>query len=278
MLKSRNELQVIAARVRATCVQMAYNARESHLSSSLSCVEILTTLLGGYLNYSNGAKDANDERDRFILSKGHGCTTLYAVMAALGVIPAQMLLSYGQTDAPLQNHPCKHLLPELEISSGSLGHGLGIAAGMLLGLRLSGNHTSRACVVLSDGECNEGSVWEAAMFAASQKLGNLLAVVDHNGSQAVGRSDVLMGFTSLEEKFRSFGWHTISVDGNDLNALLDALGNLRFPEEKPCAIIANTVSGAGVSFMERDQVWFYRTPSQDDLKRAMQELGAAPFC
>lgn len=278
MLKSSNELQEIAARVRATCVQMAYNARESHLSSSLSCVEILTALLGGHLHYGDGAKGARDERDRFILSKGHGCTTLYAVMAALGVIPGEMLLTYGQTDAPLQNHPCKHLLPELEISSGSLGHGLGIAAGMLLGLRLKGNHTSRASVVLSDGECNEGSVWEAAMFAASQKLGNLLAVVDHNGSQAVGRSDVLMGFTSLEEKFRSFGWKAVSVDGNDLDALLGALEDLKYSGGKPCAIIANTVSGAGVSFMERDQVWFYRTPSQGDLERAMQELGAEPFC
>lgn len=278
MLKSRDELQVIAERVRATCVQMAYNARESHLSSSLSCVEILTTLLGGCLNYGGGAKGADDTRDRFILSKGHGCTTLYAVMVALDVIPAQMLLSYGQTDAALQNHPCKHLLPELEISSGSLGHGLGIAGGMLLGLRLKGNHSSRACVVLSDGECNEGSVWEAAMFASSQKLGNLLAVVDHNGSQAVGRSDVLMGFTSLEEKFRSFGWHAISVDGNDVAALLDGLESLKDSQGKPCAVIANTVSGAGVSFMERDQVWFYKTPSQGDLERAMQELKAEPYC
>lgn len=278
MLTSRKDLQQIAGRVRATCVQMAYNAKESHLSSSLSCVEILTALLGGYLNYGDGARSGRGTRDRFILSKGHGCTTLYAAMAAFEIIPKEMLLTYGQTDAPLQNHPCKHLLPELEVSSGSLGHGLGIAAGMLLGLRLGGNHDSRAAVVLSDGECNEGSVWEAAMFAASQKLVNLLAIVDHNGSQAVGRSDVLMGFTSLEEKFRSFGWHALSVDGNDMHALLDALEAVKGVNDKPCAIIANTVSGAGVSFMERDQVWFYRSPSESDLERALHELKAEPFC
>jgi len=277
MLKSREELKGIAGTVRATCVKMAYNARESHLSSSLSCVEILTALFGGYLNYCDGARSAKGERDRFILSKGHGCSTLYAAMAAFDVITKDTLLSYGKTDGALQNHPCKHLLPELEISSGSLGHGLGIAAGILLGLRLEGNHKSRAAVVLSDGECNEGSVWEAAMFAASQKLGNLLAIVDHNGSQAVGRSDVLMGFTSLEEKFRSFGWNAVSVEGNDLDALLDALQ--RFSGDgKPSAIIANTVGGAGVSFMEKDQVWFYRTPSRDDLDRALAEIGAEPLC
>jgi transketolase len=278
MSTSREELKGIAGKVRATCVQMAYNARESHLSSSLSCVEILTALFGGFLNYCDGARSARSERDRFILSKGHGCTTLYAAMAAFKVISPETLLSYGQTDGALQNHPCKHLLPELEISSGSLGHGLGIAAGMLYGLRLQANHTSRAAVVLSDGECNEGSVWEAAMFAASQKLGNLVAIVDHNGSQAVGRSDVLMGFTCLEQKFRSFGWHAVSVDGHNLDALLDALQSLPLGQDKPCAIIANTVGGGGVSFMEKDQVWFYRTPSRDDLERALLEIGATPLC
>ena len=278
MATSNQELQGIAGQIRATCVKMAFNARESHVSSSLSCVEILTALFGGFLNYCDGARSSDAQRDRFILSKGHGCSTLYAALAAFGVIPKQMLLSYGATDGPLQNHPCKHLLPELEISSGSLGHGLGIAAGMLYGLRLDGNLTSRAAVVMSDGECNEGSVWEAAMFAASQKLGNLLAIVDHNGSQAVGRSDALMGFTSLEEKFRSFGWNAVSVDGNDIAALVEALHRVPFSPGKPSAIIADTVSGAGVSFMEKDQVWFYRVPSQQDLERALLEIGEEPFC
>jgi transketolase len=272
------ELQRIAGQIRATCVQMAFDARETHVSSALSCIEILTALFGGFLNYYDGAKSVRPERDRFIMSKGHGCSALYAAMAAFGVIDPLMLKDYSRTDSALPNHPCKHALPHLEISSGSLGHGLGIAGGILYGLRLAHNLSSRAIVLMSDGECNEGSVWEAAMFAAAQKFKNLLAIVDCNGSQAVGRSDALMGFTSLEDKFRSFGWNAISVNGNDITTLLDALGGFPFSPEKPSAIIANTVSGAGVSFMEREQIWFYRSPSSDDLDKALTEIGEKPLC
>jgi transketolase len=169
-------------------------------------------------------------------------------------------------------------LPHLEISSGSLGHGLGIATGMLYGLRLNKNLKSRAIVLMSDGECNEGSIWEAAMFGSSQKLHNLLAIVDNNGTQAVGQSDVIMGFTSLEDKFRSFGWEAVTVDGNDIGALLEVLNKVPFSPVKPSAIIAKSVSGAGVSFMERNQVWFYRTPSEDDRNRALNEIGEEPLC
>ena len=276
VLHRKKELTKMAGRIRATCVQMAFDAKESHISSALSCVEILTALYGGFLNYYDGAKSCNQDRDRFIMSKGHGCSALYATMAAFGIIPVEMLKKYSQNDSALPNHPCKHALPHLEISSGSLGHGLGIAAGILYGLRLSHNLKSKAVVLLSDGECNEGSVWEAAMFAAAQKFTNLLAIVDNNGSQAVGRSDVIMGFTSLEEKFRSFGWDAISVNGNDINSLVAALEKFPFSPDKPSAIIAKTVSGAGVSFMEKEQVWFYRTPSRDDLDKALMEIGEKP--
>jgi len=272
------ELEKMASRIRATCVKMAFNAGETHVSSALSCVEILTALFGSFLNYYDGRKSCKLERDRFIMSKGHGCSALYAAMAAFSIIPQEMLKEYAQTDSFLPNHPCKYALPHLEISSGSLGHGLGIAGGILYGLRLDHNATSRAVVLMSDGECNEGSVWEAAMFGAAQKLVNLLAIVDCNGSQAVGRSDALMGFTSLEEKFRSFGWEAISVNGNNISVLVDALNKFPFSPEKPSVIIANTVSGAGVSFMEKDQVWFYRSPSKHDLDRALVEIGEEPFC
>jgi len=272
------ELEKTAGRIRATCVQMAFDARETHVSSALSCIEILTALFGGFLNYCDGGKSFLPERDRFIMSKGHGCSALYAAMAAFGIIDPLLLKDYSQTDSALPNHPCKHALPHLEISSGSLGHGLGVAGGILYGLRLAQNLTSRAVVLMSDGECNEGSVWEAAMFAAAQKFGNLLAIVDCNGSQAVGKSDVLMGFTSLEDKFRSFGWNAISVKGNRIGSLLDALGKFPFSPDKPSAIIANTVSGAGVSFMEGNQVWFYRSPSREDLDKALSEIGEKPLC
>lgn len=272
------KLTKIAGQVRAACIKMAYDARETHVSSALSSVEILTALFGGFLNYYDGAKTANFYRDRFIMSKGHGCSALYATMAAFGIITSETLRSYSQTDSPLPNHPCKHALPHLEVSSGSLGHGLGIASGMLYGLKLDNNRKSRAVVLLSDGECNEGSIWEAAMFSAAQKQNNLLAIVDNNGSQAVGQSDAIMGFTSLEEKFRSFGWEAVTIDGNNIGALLDALGRFPFSAQKPSAIIARTVSGAGVSFMERDQVWFYRSPSDDDLNRALSEIEEKPLC
>jgi len=272
------DLKKTAGRIRATCVKMAFDARESHLSSALSCVEILTALFGAFLNYYDGGKSNKSERDRFIMSKGHGCSALYAALAAFGIIPSKMLKEYSQTDSALPNHPCKHALPHLEISSGSLGHGLGIAGGILYGLRLKHNTTSRAVVLMSDGECNEGSVWEAAMFAAAQKLSNLLAIVDCNGSQAVGRNDVLTGFASLEKKFRSFGWNAISAAGNDVGVLIKTLNKFPFSPDKPSVIIANTVNGAGVSFMEKNQVWFYRSPSRDDLEKALAEIGEKPFC
>jgi len=272
-----SDLEKLAARVRATCIKMAFDARETHVSSALSCVDILTVLFGNYLNYYDGAKSANKDRDRFIMSKGHGCSALYAVLAAYDIIPPERLSSYGQTGSALPDHPCKHALPLLEISSGSLGHGLGIACGILYGLKLDNNQHSRAVVLMSDGECNEGSVWEAAMFAAAQKLGNLVVVVDHNGSQAVGRSAEIMGNTSLEEKFRSFGWGAVSVNGNDITAFAQAVAAAPFEPGRPSAIIANTVSGAGVSFMENDQVWFYRSPSESDLQRALAEIGAEPI-
>ena len=271
------ELKKISGRIRATCVKMAFNAKESHLSSALSCVEILTVLFGKFLNYCDGGKSCSTQRDRFIMSKGHGCSALYAAMAAFGIISPESLKEYSHTDSALPNHPCKHALSYLEISSGSLGHGLGIAGGILYGLRLSNNIKSRAVVLMSDGECNEGSVWEAAMFASAQKLTNLLAVVDNNGSQAVGRSDVITGFTSTEEKFRSFGWETITVNGNDINALIDAFNKFPFSADKPSAIIANTITAAGVSFMEKDQVWFYRSPSKEELDRALREIGVNPL-
>lgn len=277
MMISNEKLIKIAGRIRATCVKMAFEAKETHLSSALSCVEILTTLFGGFLRYYDGAKSGKLERDRFIMSKGHGCSALYATMVAFGIISPEMLKGYSQSDSLLPNHPCKYALPHLEISSGSLGHGLGIACGILYGLRLSNNLKSKAVVLMSDGECNEGSVWEAAMFAAAQKFTSILAIVDNNGSQAVESSDVIMGFTSLEEKFQSFGWETITVNGNNICNLTEVLNRFPFSSEKPSAIIAKTVSGAGVSFMEKDQVWFYRSPSESDMNKALIEIGEKPF-
>jgi transketolase len=268
-------LEKTARRLRATCVQMAHDGKEGHLSSALSCMDIMVGLYFYWLKIYP-QDPGNSDRDRFILSKGHGCTAQYVAMAERGFFPKALLHLYAQNDSPLPNHPCKYALPLLECSSGSLGHGLGIATGMLYGLRLD-NNNARAIVLMSDGECNEGSVWEAAMFAAANRLGNLLAIIDNNGVQAVGRSDELMGYTSLEEKFKAFGWAARTINGNRMIEVIEALDAVPFEAGRPTAIIAKTKGGAGVSFMEDQVLWHYRCPSDDDLERALLELGETPI-
>lgn len=278
MIKTNPDITYLeqkARQLRATCIQLAHNGGEGHLSSALSCIDILVALYYCWLNvYPHDP--INPQRDRFFMSKGHGVTALYAVMADTCFIPRDWLLKYAKTDSPLPNHPCKYALPILELSTGSLGHGLGIATGALYGLRLDKNY-SRAIVLLSDGECNEGSVWEAAMFAAAQKLDNLLAIIDHNGVQAVGRSDEIMGFTSLEQKFQSFGWSAITINGNNLSEIISTLDKFPFEKGHPSAIIAKTISGKGVSFMEDQILWHYRTPSLEEVQMALIELGEHPI-
>jgi len=264
-----------ARQVRATCVQMAHDGREGHLSSSMSCVDVLVALYYRWLRISPD-QPGDPGRDRFILSKGHGCASLYAVLADRGFFPKAWLDLYARNDTPLGNHSCIHALPVLEWSAGSLGHGLGVACGMLYGLRLDQN-PARAVVLLGDGECNEGSVWESATFAAAHRLDRLVAIVDENGIQAVGRSKELMGHTSLEEKFRAFGWYARCIDGNDIQEVLQALEELPIGQGRPCALIARTVGAAGVRFMEDQVLWHYRVPSEEDLARALEELGELPI-
>ena len=271
MTDKAKRLEKIAQEMRATCVEMAYEARETHLSSALSCVDLLTALFGDYM-YIPIDDPKCAERDRFIMSKGHGCSALYAALAAFGYIDRNDLVCYSQTGSPLPNHPCKHALSLLEMSSGSLGHGLGIATGILYAEEIRKRKGFRAVVLMSDGECNEGSVWESAMFAAAHKMDQLVAIVDYNGLQAVGKSDEIMGNTSLAEKFESFGWAARKIDGHNMNEILDALKDIPFMKDKPSAIIAKTVRGYGIPFMENNQLWFYRSPDRKDLERALKEI------
>lgn len=268
-------LESKARRIRATCIQMAHDAKVGHVGSALSCVDILVALYWHWMNISPENPKAPD-RDRFIMSKGHGCASLYAVLADRGFIPKERLFTYAQNDSCLPDHPCKHALPLLECSSGSLGLGLGIATGMLYGLRLD-NIGAQAAVVMSDGECNEGSVWESATFAAAHKLDKLVAFVDYNGLQAVGRSDELMGHTSLEDKFKAFGWSACTISGNNMLAIIKTLDEVPFEKDKPSAIILKTKKGAGVSFMEDEMLWHYRVPDDGDLRKALEELGEVPI-
>jgi len=266
-------LEKKAREIRATCVQMACDGNVGHLSSTLSYVDVLVALYYGWLKIFP-SDPANPDRDRFILSKGHGCGSLYSVLADLGYFPAARLAEYNREGSSLPCHPCVHALPLMEMSSGSLGHGLGVATGILYGLRRR-KSSARAVVLLGDGECNEGSVWESAMVAAAHNLDNLLAVVDYNGIQAVGKSDEIMGHTSLEEKFRSFGWAAVTIDGSDMKSVVAALARFPFEKWKPSAIIAKTKMG--VSFMEGDVLWHYRKPSEEERVKALAELKAKPI-
>lgn len=264
-----------ATQMRATCIQMARDGKEGHLSSALSCLDVLVALYSGWLNVS--AENPEDPaRDRFIFSKGHAATALYAVLADHGFIPKEMLGTYAQSGSPLPNHPCKHSLPLVEMSSGSLGHGLGVANGMQYGFKVDGIKR-RSVVLMSDGECNEGSVWEAAMFSVAHKLDNILAIVDNNNLQAVGRTDALTGFASFEDKFRAFGWSARTINGNNMAEIVQALADFPFEKGKPSAIIAKTTGAAGVSFMEDQTLWHYRCPSKEDVEKAFAELGEMPI-
>lgn len=271
----RNTLASKARQIRATTVQLAHDGKEGHLNGALSCVELLLCLFNGGLNI-DPQNPKQPGRDRFIFSKGHACASLYAVLAERGFFPVEWLENYAKDDSPLPSHPCVHALPLLDCSAGSLGHGFGMATGKAYGLRLDGSD-SRVVALISDGECNEGSTWESATFAKAHQLDNVLVIVDNNGVQSVGRSDELMGHTSLEEKFTAFGWAVQTIDGNDIPAIQQALHSVPFEKGRPSAIIAKTKAGKGISFMEDQVLWHYRVPSDDDLGNALNELDAMPL-
>ena len=264
-----------ARELRATCVQLAHDGREGHLNGALSSVDLLIALYYSWMNI-DCVDVKNDKRDRFIFSKGHACTSLYAALADRNFFPKKLLLEYAKNNSPLPSHPCIHALPALEASSGSLGHGLGMAAGMAYGLKLDGK-AARVVALLSDGACNEGSIWEAAMFGAAKKLDNVLAIVDYNGVQSVGYTDELTGGASFEEKFRAFGWSAVTINGHNIPEIIDTLEKFPFELGKPSAIIAKTRAGAGISFMENQVLWHYRVPSKEDVDSALKELEAKPI-
>jgi transketolase len=267
---SNPSLAAIARRIRARVLRMSHDGGAPHLGSCLSCVDILVAAYFGALRIDVTHPDAA-ARDRFILSKGHAAAALYATLAARGFFPEHLLDSYNRAGSVLAEQPSPGCVPGLEAATGSLGHGLSLAAGMALAARIQGCE-SRVVVLLSDGECNEGTVWEAALFATAQHLDHLMAVVDYNGWQATGRSDEIMALAPLAEKWRAFGWSTREVDGHDVEALVRALSRLPNGSGQPAALIAHTIKGKGVSFMEDDNNWHYRVPSDDELKAALEQL------
>jgi transketolase len=213
------------------------------------------------------------QRDRFILSKGHAALALYVTLAERGFFAAAMLDEYNRDGGRLAEHPGPGCVPGVEAATGSLGHGLPLGLGMALAGRIQ-RHNYRVFVLMSDGECNEGSVWEAALLAPAQKVENLAIIIDYNKWQATARSNETMSLAPLREKWQAFGWSTSEIDGHDLAALCQALARVPDGSGKPVAIIAHTVKGRGVSFMEDDNNWHYRIPTADEVEQATRELQA----
>jgi transketolase len=262
-----------AAELRGQVIWMSHKAGAAHLASCLSAIDVLTAAYWHALNI-DPRNPTDPGRDRFILSKGHAAMALYSTLAYRGYFPREMLDTYTQDGGILAEHPPANLLPGVEAATGSLGHGLPIACGHALAARVKGIEGSyRVFALLSDGECNEGSVWEAAMFAAGQKLSNLCVVVDYNKWQATARSNETLALSPLREKWQSFGWDAHQIDGHDVGALAEALAAFPNGSGKPVAYIADTVKGKGVSFMEDDNNWHYRAPTAEEVEKARVELG-----
>jgi transketolase len=267
------DLELVARKIRFKLIQMSNAAGTPHLGSALSCVDILVAAYWTAVRI-NPKKPDDPLRDRFILSKGHAATALYTTLAARGFFPTEWLENFAQHRSPLAEQPAPDCAPGVELATGSLGHGLPVGVGMALAGRIQ-KQDYRVFVCMSDGECNEGTVWEAAMFAPGQKLENVCIVVDYNKWQATGRSNEIMSMESLAEKWKAFGWHTTEVDGHDISALSKLLKNVPNGSGKPVAIVAHTIKGRGVSFMQDDNNWHYRIPKPEEVEAAKKELGLA---
>jgi transketolase len=266
---SADNLELIARQLRFKLVQMSHAAGTPHLASALSCVDILVAAYWNVLRVDAG-KPADANRDRFILSKGHAATALYATLAERGFFPKEWLETFGKHRAPLAEQPAPNCAPGVELATGSLGHGLPVGVGMAMASRIQ-KRDYRVFVCMSDGECNEGTVWEAAMFAPAQKLEKLTVIVDYNKWQATGRSNEVMAMHPLREKWAAFGWDAHEVDGHDIDTVTRLLKNVA--PGKPTAIIAHTVKGKGISFMQDDNNWHYRIPKPEEVEAAKKELG-----
>jgi transketolase len=249
--------------LRRTILEQAHRAGVGHIGSALSVVEILVALFGRVLRGEPGDPD----RDRFVLSKGHAALALYAALHAAGRIDRERLEGYCGDGTLLGTHP-EHELPGVDFSSGSLGHGLSIGAGAALAARMQGSER-RAFVLVSDAECNEGSLWEAVMFGAHHRLGNLIAVVDANGQQALGYTSEVLDLEPLADRFQAFGWEAAEVDGHDVEALAAAFDRRG---ERPRVVVARTTFGKGVSYMEGLVKWHYWPMSNADYEQALAEV------
>lgn len=271
--KSVAELYDIANDIRIDILDMVYKAQSGHIGGSFSAAEIVTTLYFSEMQNLDPTDPRKENRDRFVLSKGHACPVWYACLSRLGYFDAENLDTLRQINSILQGHPDMKSTPGLDTTTGSLGHGCAAATGMALEGLMVGDGR-RVYSVLGDGEINEGVVWETAMAASKYQLDNLVFFIDKNNLQMDGTSDEVMPLLSIEDKFDSFGWNVITIDGHDIEQILIALDTARLVKGKPTCIVANTVKGKGVSFMEDVRNWHGKAPSKEEYLAAREELVA----
>ncbi len=269
---NKNEIALHAYQARKTALTGIYNAQSGHPGGSLSICDILSVLYFEVMNV-DPANPKMEDRDRFVLSKGHCAPALYAMLAEKGFFPASDVHTLRQTNSYIQGHPDMKGIPGIDMSTGSLGQGISAANGMALAGKLK-DKDYRVYTILGDGELEEGQVWEAAMFAAHYKLDNLTAFIDNNGLQIDGKITDVMNSEPIDEKFRAFGWNVIVIDAHDYDEILDAVNEAKATKGKPTMIVAKSVKGKGVSFMENNPAWHGAAPKKDDYDKAIAELDA----
>lgn len=271
-MSTLNDITVaeLAKRIRQHCVRMTSKANASHIGSCLSAADLLAAVYARALRFDPQRPDWAG-RDRFIMSKGHACAAVYAVLAESGYFPIERLETFYQNGSPLAGHVMHKNVPGVELSTGSLGHGFPVAVGMALAAKRDSRPNRIFCIV-SDGECDEGSVWEAALFAPQHKLDNLVVLVDYNKIQSLGTVKEVIDLEPLAEKWRAFGWAVRELDGHDIPAVEAAVTQVPFEPGRPSCVIAHTIKGKGVSYMENKLLWHYRAPIGEDLVKALAEL------
>ena len=266
----KNQIASDAKEIRRLALIMAHHAKSSHSGGALSMADILAVLYGGKLRITPETVD-DPNRDRFLLSKGHCCASLYAALAVHGFLDKDELCQNYGNDGTVYFSHVSHKLNGVEMSSGSLGHGLPVACGIAVSGKV--RHQDYDTYVLTgDGELDEGSCWEAILFAAQQHLGHLCLIVDYNKIQSLGDVAAICDLAPLAEKFKAFNWNVLEIDGHDLEAISQAVDTFKQGSDRPTVIIANTIKGKGVSYMEGELLWHYRNPNDEQLKQALEEL------
>ncbi|MCR4431957.1 MAG: transketolase [Tepidanaerobacteraceae bacterium] len=267
------DLKNITKEIRKKLIYMHYKANASHIGSAFSIVDLLTVLYFKILNIDPN-NPTDPERDRFILSKGHAASAWYAILAERGFFDKKILEQYGIDNGLLPEHPDRLSVRGIEASTGSLGHGLPIGVGIALAGKID-NKKYRTFVLMSDGECQEGSIWEAAISASRFKLDNLIGIIDANKLQAYEKTDNIQSISSLINKFKDFGWEVIEINGHDLKEIFVTLNNLPLRRNKPTMIIANTIKGKGIKIMENNLEWHYKSPKKEQIEEFIKEIGEA---